>query len=262
MSHFDSARAFANFQDHVMRQSRYILGETSQRFLDSVIATSKSRDLTVPEGSNYWRAQRGHDWQTIQQGHDEFEVPGPHPGRKMRPRTDRAMEGRVNPKGIPCLYVATDRDTAMAETRPTIGSFVSVGQFKTLRELKILDCSIGHASGITIFLNDPSDQEIEKAVWNDIDRAFSTPIQNGDSSANYAPTQYLSDLFKNEGFDGVAYKSNLGDGFNVALFDVDSADLINCFLFQVKSVQFEFNETANPYFVSKYYEAKSQSKTS
>src|SRR5262252_4924229 len=49
-------------------------------------------------------------------------------------------------------------------------------------------------------------------------------------------TQIIAELFKRHGFDGVAYKSSLGPGHNIAFFDLDAADLINCFLFEVKSV--------------------------
>ena len=59
----------------------------------------------------------------------------------MMPLPDRANEGRVNPKGIPCLYFSSDRDTAMTETRPWIGSLVSVAQFVMLRELTVVDWS-------------------------------------------------------------------------------------------------------------------------
>jgi len=74
-----------------------------------------------------------------------------------------------------------------------------------------------------------------------------------------APTQIISELFKREGLDGVAYKSNLGKGFNLVLFNLEAADIINCSLFRVKSVEYTFDEAANPYFVSKYYEQKAKS---
>src|ERR1039458_6332974 len=36
----------------------------------------------------------------------------------MKPKPEKAKEGRVNPKGIPCLHLATHEDTAMSEVRP------------------------------------------------------------------------------------------------------------------------------------------------
>lgn len=259
MVEFKTYQAFQVFRQHVLRESRYVLDETAQLFLRSVLATSEGRRREFPKGRNFWRAQQGHGWQTIYQDDDEFDVPGPHTQERMRPRPNAATEGRANPKGIPYLYVATDKETAMAEMRSSVGDYVSVGQFKTLKPLTLLDCSIGHSSGINLYFDEPDVEEREKAVWNDIDRAFSEPITVSDSSADYAPTQIISELFLREGFDGVAYKSNLGKGFNLSLFNINAADIINCFLFRVKSVEYTFDEAANPYFVSKYYEQKEKS---
>ncbi|MQM37651.1 hypothetical protein KBTX_01652 [wastewater metagenome] len=142
----------------------------------------------------------------------------------------------------------------MAEVRPWIGSYISVGQFKTLRDLVLVDCSVEHGRGFVFFLDEPEPAQREKATWGDIDQAFSEPVTSGDSTADYAPTQILAEAFRRHGYDGIAYKSVLGRGFNVALFNVNAADLINCFLFEAKKVSFEFSETGNPYFVKKYYE--------
>ncbi len=59
----------------------------------------------------------------------------------MRPLKDSATEGRANPKGIPCLYVASERETAMSEIRPWIGSTVSVAKFSNKNELRLIDFS-------------------------------------------------------------------------------------------------------------------------
>lgn len=48
---------------------------------------------------------------------------------------------------------------------------------------------------------------------------LSRPIGSARRDAEYLPTQFLCELIKTNGFDGVLYKSGLGDGYNVALFD-------------------------------------------
>jgi hypothetical protein len=40
------------------------------------------------------------------------------------------------------------------------------------------------------------------------------------------------------------------------LFDLDAAELINRFLFQVKKITFDFAEAANPYFLRSHYDNK------
>jgi RES domain len=171
----------------------------------------------------------------------------------MKPLRHRASEGRANPKGIPCLYLATTEKTAILEVRPWIGSYVSAGQFKLLRDCTLIDCSKTHR-GFPIYFEEPDVAEREKAVWTGIDRAFAEPATRQDDTADYAATQIIAELFKRQGFDGIAYKSNFGeDGHNVALFDLDAADLINCTICKVDKVDIEYEERDNRYFVTKHY---------
>jgi len=119
-----------------------------------------------------------------------------------------------------------------------------------------VDCSRDHKK-FPIYIEEPGLVDERQAVWAHIDRAFAEPTTSQDGIAEYVSTQILAELFQREGFDGVAYKSNFGEnGYNVALFDLDAADLINCFLFEVKKIEMEFEERANPYFISKYYDEK------
>jgi len=161
----------------------------------------------------------------------------------------------VNPKGISCLYLATDKDTAMAEVRPWLRLRVSVGQFKVSRDLVVMDCSVLHGSNRTWYFEEPDVAEREMAVWAAIDHAFSEPVNPDDSTADYAPTQVLAEMFRASECDGIVYRSLLGKGHNIALFDIESAELINCFLYEPRTITFAFDEIANPYFVKKHLKA-------
>ena len=60
----------------------------------------------------------------------------------------------------------------------------------------------------------------------------------------------IAELFKNEGFDGIAYKSAFGGkGYNTVLFNLAEAELTSCALFEAKSLKFRFEETDNPYWM-------------
>jgi hypothetical protein len=248
MSKFNSWKDYANFARTIMRERRYVHSPEVERFLAAVRDTCKPRLRTCPSNYVFWRAQLGHGWEYQQDADDSF--PGPHDIARMKPLADKAREGRANPKGIPCLYVATTIETAVSEVRPWIGSYVSVGAFRTVRELKLVDCSVLHASPVFYF-EEPSEDEIDKAVWGSIDRAFSVPVEPTDDIAGYVPTQLLAEVFKSEGYDGVAYKSAFDGekGYNVALFSIDDARLVKCSLCAIKNIRFEFEEIANPYFV-------------
>ena len=246
---FKTYRAYYDFKNHVLRNFRYVFDESTKQFLEAILNTSHSRKRIISLGSTLWRAQGGHSWETISQDSDP--LPAPHDEDRMSPLVGEAREGRANPKGIPCLYLATDKETAMAEVRPTLGSMISVGQFRILRELELVDCSVGHDSELSIYFEEPDAPEREKAVWNEIDRAFSEPITSGDSLADYAPTQILSELFKKEGYDGIIYKSNLGSGYNVSLFNMSDAEITDRFLFNVKSIRYDFDKWESPFAMDK-----------
>jgi hypothetical protein len=192
----------------------------------------------------------GHDWQPIILAGEEWdEIPCPYPPKRMKPIPYFASEGRANPKGIPYLYLATDKETAMSEVRPWLGSSISVGQFKTTKELHVIDCSVRHASSTIFYFEEPNEEKRKVSVWSNIDKAFAKPINPSDKVSDYVPTQILAELFKSKGYDGIVYKSALSTRFNLALFDLEFAELINCSLYEVKSIDFQFEEVASPCFV-------------
>jgi len=140
----------------------------------------------------------------------------------------------------------------MAEVRPWIGSYVSLGEFRTVRNLMVMDLSEDYG---------PPDWEpgqplpapsVEKDVWGSMAWAFSEPVDHSDSTADYAPTQILSELFRKHGADGIVYRSHLAQGMAVALFDLEAAELLNCGLFRTHDVSFKFKQAAARYFVDKH----------
>jgi hypothetical protein len=118
------------------------------------------------------------------------------------------------------------------------------------RELRLVNCTTKQ-KGSMLYFKEPSAKKRKECVWADIDRAFARPVSPKDDIADYVPTQIIAELFKAIKFDGIAYRSSLGDGHNIALFNLDAAELLNCSLFQVDSIKIESREAANPYFVQK-----------
>jgi hypothetical protein len=213
------------------------------------------RREAIQKDTLFWRSQLANDWCSQQLTNDvgevdSVEVPAPANAKRMLPFPDRATEGRVNPKGIPCLYLSTDRDTAMAEVRPWPDSYVSAAQFMVCRDLTVVDCSAKSPNWVCF--GEPAPEEREEIVWGHINRAFAEPVTRSDDVADYAPTQVLAEAFRSRGFDGVMYGSRLGVGKTIAIFDLAVADLINCHLYQTKSVTFTFARAAHPYFIPQY----------
>ena len=258
-SEFASWRSYINFAKKVRRERRFVWDSEVNAFLETVRATIQDRDSNIPKGIILYRAQRGIQYREDEKGVDisAFEA------TRMKPLNDRAREGRANPPGIPMLYLASDERTAISEVRPWIGSEVSVAQIRIVRELNAINLSFGHGLSVAKYLDfdeligkkQPSRETKEKAVWIDIDNAFSHPITLSDDTADYAPTQILAELFRDNGYDALVYRSQFGEeGYNVALFDLDDGKIINAAPYRVSEMKLEFEEIGTRWFATKEYE--------
>jgi len=240
MTCFSSSDAFVEFKTEATHRRRYFRSAHADRFLRTVADTSKQRLRVIPRGAVFWRAQVGHEW--IVDGRAGTRIPGPHSQTRMKPLEDRAFEGRVNPKGIPCLYFATTRQVAMSEVRPWIGAVVTVGRFETSREQRVVDCSVFHGDELPN-TDATSKEEVERVVRAHIDHAFARPVTRSDNVAEYAVTQVLAEVFRNEQYDGIIYRSAFSaEGTNVALFDLNCAHQIESSIFNVRRATYEFTE--------------------
>lgn len=239
---FKSHRDYYHFRREVVTSRRYIGSPETAEFLQAVASTCHARERIVSLGTGLRRAQVAHGLRPIYQTGDDGEdiyiddIECAANNTRMMPLRDRASEGRVNPRGIPCLYMATNDATAVSEVRPRIGAYVTVAAMKCLRELKLIDCSV-LAEKHFIYFKEPEPGKMEEAVWSDIDRAFSAPVDRSDDAAEYAPTQILAELFRSLGYDGVVYRSAFGeDGYNVAIFNIDDFEVSWCRLYKVQDI--------------------------
>jgi RES domain-containing protein len=222
--------AFANV---VKSRSRYLIAGQDwdaikhRDFLDIVRRIGQSRIEELPIGVVLHRAQRDCAKK------DDGQL-APYSPERMKPCRTSATEGRVNPKGIPCLYLANSPETSMAEMRPWMGAKITVGAFVTNRQLRIMNCTLfssflsEQGPESDDFVMDLADQD--SRIWHDISYAFSKPVNpESDRTADYAPTQILAEVFRAMGCHGIKYKSLLGgqsNSYSYALFDLDDADCV------------------------------------
>jgi hypothetical protein len=87
-----------------------------------------------------------------------------------------------------------------------------------------------------------SPEELIDGIWAQVDRAFSEPVNDDLATAEYAPTQVIAEAFRRRGLDGLVYKSRLGTGFTIALFDLDAAKIGQRILFKTEGVDYRFTE--------------------
>jgi RES domain-containing protein len=144
------------------------------------------------------------------------------------PPAKRAVGGRANPVGIPYLYLSFSEATCVYETRVANHTQVAVGRFHASRVLVVLNLA-------DIEPPDFFDAEVEAAeaqvrrvllhrYLSELGDELRKPVSATDQPTDYIPTQYLCELAKSLGLDGVLYSSSLHEpGRNLVLFDVDSA---------------------------------------
>jgi RES domain-containing protein len=247
MAEFKSYRGFLDFTESIRQEWRFVRSLEQQEFLSTVLASSLNRREQIGEGVFVWRAQGGHDW--LSDGGEDNMCP--FPPERMKPLPYQAAEGRANPKGMPYLYTATDQDTAIAEVRPWVGALISVAQLRVTRPLTVVNCITDNRK-LILRTREPDAPERERAVWQDIDDAFSRPVTPHEHVADYVPTQVLAEFFRSQGLDGIGYRSSVGKGSNIVFFDLNAAEVVACGLSQVSSVKFTSIEASNPYFIRKH----------
>ncbi len=281
---FKSYDAYERFARKARNSHRFIRDGEDQEFFKALLQEAQTDDHGQVIGPCFplWRAQLGcreeerfyfedynlrcSEGEYVSDIHRfepevaaAYTVPSPYNLRdRMKPPRDRAPEGRANPKGIPFLYLSNNKKTVMSEIRPWKGAYISLAQFKPVRDLKIVNCWTDDLKGRKFKLRTRTGEEIgssviyapediDPVVWQDVDRAFSEPVTVTDDSSSYTPTQIIAELFRTSGFDGIAYRSAFDNGHNVALFDLDAAEIVKhtLRLYKVKDLKVEFERFQN-----------------
>ncbi|MBI5102312.1 MAG: RES family NAD+ phosphorylase [Nitrospirae bacterium] len=150
------------------------------------------------------------------------EHPDPYSLDQMgKPPARFSGNGRANPVGIPCLYVASDADTAITEIRPHKGELVCVAEFAINERIQLADLRNPRKS-ISPFLLDDLQIELLFKYMDYLCRLgeeLTMPILPKVAHLEYLPSQYICEFIKDCAFDGVIYASALGPGVNYAIFD-------------------------------------------
>lgn len=168
--------------------------------------------------------------------------PQAFPAKKMgAPPAEKTTAARANTAGIPVLYAATDQTTAIAEVRPWKGAYVSVAACTLNGPVRLADLSerpyLSDGPFAHGFLGDAIDTySLLRRLADDL----SKPLNPRESEIEYIPTQYLTEVIKNSGFDGMLYPSAMGDGKNVVLFDLESLGIDEVKLVRVGDVRYSY----------------------
>ena len=169
----------------------------------------------------------------------------PEGKEKLKPREMgcpppvNAISDRAKPIGIPYLYLCTDKNTTLYETRSVYLDRVCIGCFRTKRDLKLVNFN----ESINIFYaygsaSEPLSEIVKhKNIIDSIRRDLSKPMRRFDTEIEYIPTQLICEYCKLNGADGIIFASSLyKEGDNVVLFNPDDAKCTKVNMVEVTGV--------------------------
>ena len=242
---------YRQFQEELQNKCRYFRTDWANSYLGALKHTCKKRIDKIKKGTELWRSRLGGS--LVPCSKDDMAIQEYSCKEMAAPLPNLSRASRIGVTGIPVLYLSSDKDTAMSEVRPWKNQPVSLAQFHVTKNLNIVDC---HQSGLDGTIADLDklwplasfmrkeiipDSEQEDRAWAWIDYAFSEPVSQLDDPLEYIPTQVIAEFFKTEGYDGIKYRSSVAPGYNIALFDVNSAKAIKTMLYYTNDICYRFS---------------------
>jgi len=219
-----------DFRRELMHTNRFFLKtEINLERLRQLLSHLVLRDEDIPE---YWFRAR------IQDGDAPFSS-----SDMGAPPTRKASHGRANPAGIPYLYLASNAATAVSELRPHTGEAATVARFTIPRgSIRVVDLTSPRKTVSPFILEDQRDVALLRgdiAFLERLGEELTRPVLPGSAAVDYTPSQYLCEFVKHCGYHGVRYRSSVGDGVNLALFDPAHATILETAVHRVARVHVE-----------------------
>lgn len=140
------------------------------------------------------------------------------------PASKFAKAGRMNAAGISVFYGATETQTALAEVRPPVGSWVAVARFTFMRELRLLNlAALKNISPRGSLFDDAfTDLMLRVQFLRQLSDKMTIPVMPGQEEIEYLITQAIADYLSmnsTTNLDGIIFPSlQTGDGSNIVLF--------------------------------------------
>lgn len=214
-----------SFSEHVKHRQRYFFSKPEEQYGPDIepsqllpelagVVVSMGLFRAINMDEDLFRARlRGPD--------DDWAVDGINLGA---PPPDKAAAGRMNPAGIPYMYVALENDTAIIEVQQGMPSTTAIARFRPSRTLRVLD--------LTSIPEKPSVFDCERLRERELliflcgfVRAISQPVaKDGREHVEYVPSQIVCEYFacmheSETRLDGILYPSAIqAGGRNLVLF--------------------------------------------
>ena len=220
-----------NFSDEIKKKNRFHF--VSALDLEKLKSLFKHFEKEITKGKKFYRARISGSKSVYKK--EDMGNPPAH----------LAKSGRANPEGISYLYLAGDLETTLYEVRASLFDYVSVGTFKLDDNIKVVNLS---EETYDIFRQAESETLdeliIHKSFIRKLEEELSKPRRRSDSELDYLPTQYLSELIKSMGCDGIEFKSSLNkEGLNLVIFNPEKFRCIEVKLYDIENIKLSHTET-------------------
>lgn len=158
------------------------------------------------------------------------------------PIKEKAKGGRVNPQGIPYLYLSKDQETTFYETKVLFKDEVSVGEFKVNKAEYIYLVDFTEKASSFVGFNGPDNlKRYTQKIFlkREISKDLSKPIRRYDSDIEYIPTQFICEFIRYMSkADGIIFNSSLHtNGKNIVLFDSQKVHCVGVKKYVVESLK-------------------------
>lgn len=224
------------FSGHSWGEFSFVIREKN-RFCNSFFKADQfSSFLTYAitkytKGTIFYRARICNN----KQGYRSSEM-GPPPQGKRKP-------GRVNPEGIVVLYLASDEITALNEVRASAFDFVSIGEFRLIKDINVVNISGLNKISPALYSSGLESLAANIKIFGDIANEIAKPLRRNDSPLEYLPTQYITEFIKSKGYSGVGYTSTMRtDGMNIAVFDDSLFECIDVHNVEIKKLNYQYEQ--------------------
>ena len=172
----------------------------------------------LKSGNSYFRARIGYKEREEEIGVSKVMIKISFSDNELSsPPILKAKAGRANRQGVSFLYLASDEETAVGEIRPHPGHYVSSGEFFANIDLHIADFRF---IDLVKYFRDENKLQMFKLL-KDLSNELSVPILP-EEQGNYLVTQFISDIIRQLGFDGIMFNSSVSSGHNLVVFNSEN----------------------------------------
>ncbi len=134
------------------------------------------------------------------------------------------------------------KKTAVSEVKHYVNDIITVGKFVVDSKLSVIDLinpqiesPFKYGEELDYYINN---LVLLKASGLELAR----PINISHNKFDYLPTQYLCELIKSKGYDGLLYNSFLGDGNNILIYSDNKLKCVETWTVEVKKAECKYQK--------------------